>query len=185
MPLAVHGPRPGGSAGHGPTAAGREYDANARVVSGDYGYVLLRAARLTAPAVCLLVTSLIGALANGYMTFSLVVLKNHPAEFDKVIQDAIARNPNMPAAQQAQMKEWMNWFRDHGTGPFGVLLALNLVTALGAIQMLRRRMYGLAVLANILALNPVNFGCCFLFQVPFGLWGLIVLFMGESRRAFQ
>ena len=165
---------------------GREYDAGARSVpDGNERNRPTSGAGLTAPALCLLVTSLLGILVNGYMAMVFVEAKNKPNEYNQAIEDAIKQQPNLQPPQQAQFREGANWFRDNGTAPFGVLLALNLVTALGAVQMLRRRTYGLALLGCIFALNPVNFGCCFVVQVPFGLWGLIALLTGDGRAAFR
>jgi hypothetical protein len=65
-----------------------------------------------------------------------------------------------------------------------VFLGLNLVTLIGAVQMLRLQLYWLAVTGSILALNPLNCPCCFL-MAPFGLWALIVLLNNDVRRAFQ
>ena len=53
----------------------------------------------------------------------------------------------------------------------------------GALQMLRARAYGFAVLGAVLALNPLNLPCC-LAQFPFGLWALAVLLNPDVRRAF-
>jgi hypothetical protein len=165
---------------------GREYNAVARAVEDEYDRGPQSAgASLTAPAVCLLVTSLIGVVLSGFMTLAFIDAQNDPAEYDKGVQEALDRNPNLQPAQRAQVKRWADEAREYGTATFGTLLGLNLVTALGAVQMLRRRMYGLAVLGCVLALNPANISCCFLGQVPFGLWGLIALMTDDGRRAFR
>jgi hypothetical protein len=165
---------------------GREYNTVARAVGEDYDRGPPSAGTgLTAPAVCLLVTSLIGVILSGFMTLTFVEANNDPEEFDRAMQQEIDRNPNLQPAQRAQAKRWMDLAREYGTATFGTLLALNLVTALGAVQMLRRRMYGLAVLGCVLALNPANISCCFLGQAPFGLWGLIALLTDDGRRAFR
>ena len=81
------------------------------------------------------------------------------------------------------MEQILSAMRAYGATVCGVLLGLNLITALGAIQMLRRRTYGLAIVAALLALNPVNLPCCVL-QLPFGIW-LVVLLRGDVRIAFR
>jgi hypothetical protein len=165
---------------------GREYDANAPTISDAYGHDVPPAgAGLTAPAVCLLVTSLIGVIFSGYTAIAFVQVKNQPAEYDKAVQDAIAKNPKMTAEEQEVFKQWAKLALDYGPPTCGTLFGLNLVTAFGAMQMLRRRMYGLAIFASVLALNPANVACCFLCQTPFGLWALIVLLSGNGRRAFH
>src|SRR5207248_535976 len=163
---------------------GREYDAATPLAVDLDNSPPAGGGGVTAAAVCLLVAALIGALVNGYFGVSFLVLKGNPAEFDRVMNEAINRNPNIQADQRDQAREVMIWFRDYGIGSFGALAGLNLLTALGAVMMLARRGYWLAVLGCLAALNPVNFGCCFLVQIPFGIWGLIVL-LGSGRRAFR
>jgi hypothetical protein len=164
---------------------GREYDAVARPVD-DYTAQAPASggASLTAPAVCLLIMSLLGVFGNGYFAASFLILKGDPAAFDKAMNEAIDKNPNIQPDQREQAREMMNLARDHGAASFGGLAALNLLTVLGAIMMLLRKGYWLAVLGCIVALNPANFGCCFVVQIPFGIWGLIVL-LGSGKRAFS
>ena len=76
------------------------------------------------------------------------------------------------------------WLRDNGPAAFGAIMGVNLLTALGALLMLMRRGYLVALVGCIAALNPVNVPCCLL-QVPFGIWGLIALLSDSGRRAFR
>jgi hypothetical protein len=66
----------------------------------------------------------------------------------------------------------------------GIMLGLNVLTILGAAMMLQRRLYAVAVIGAIAALNPINCPCCFL-EAPFGVWALIVLLNSNVRRGFQ
>ncbi|HEY1376050.1 MAG TPA: hypothetical protein VGF55_04620, partial [Gemmataceae bacterium] len=50
---------------------------------------------LTAPAVALLVVSLLSALFCGYMTISFVAVGHNPAEFDRIMQDAFRQHPEI------------------------------------------------------------------------------------------
>jgi hypothetical protein len=141
-------------------------------------------AGLTAPAVCLLVTALLAVLSNGYTALSFVAIQANPAEFDRELERQMDQHKDMTPEQREQIKQFMTGFKDYGLGTFAVLAVLNLITALGAAMMLARKAYGLAVLGCVLGLNPVNVGCCFVLQVPFALWGLIVL-MGSGKQAFR
>ncbi len=66
---------------------------------------------------------------------------------------------------------------------FGVSIFLLLLSAVGAIQMLRQRTYGLAVTAVIVAVVPTN--CLWCLTLPFGIWGLVVLLDPEVRKSFR
>jgi hypothetical protein len=64
------------------------------------------------------------------------------------------------------------------------LLASNAFTVYGAICMLRLRSLGLAQVAMALALLP----CCspmFFYGIPFGIWGLIVLYLPHVTAEFD
>ena len=66
----------------------------------------------------------------------------------------------------------------------GVALARTGLVIAGAIQMLNLRMYPLALTAVILAIVPCFSGCC-CFEIPIGIWALVVLNNHEVRRAFE
>lgn len=53
------------------------------------------------------------------------------------------------------------------------IVALNLLVAWGAWQMMQGERYHFALAASIIALSPLT-GCC-LITLPFGIWGLVVL----------
>lgn len=160
---------------------GREYDAVSPV---EYGEPAPSRAALTAPAICLLVSSCLAAFMFAGLSLSLVELRSDPAEFDRAMEQALNNNPKMRGPQREQAKEWMLWTRDNGPSVFGALFALNALTAIGAILMLTQRGYWIAVLGCVAALNPVNLPCCLL-QLPFGIWGLIALMSESGRRAFR
>jgi hypothetical protein len=57
------------------------------------------------------------------------------------------------------------------------------VCVLGAIQMLRRRMYGVALMGAILPIINCGNNCCCL-GLPLGIWALIILLRPEVKDAF-
>src|SRR5262249_15248486 len=74
---------------------GREYDATARPAPDDFSSPVAlpsSGGALTAPAVCLLVSSLVALIASAYMAFAFFALQNNPAEFDRAIQEAFDKN---------------------------------------------------------------------------------------------
>jgi hypothetical protein len=138
------------------------------------------------PAVALMVVSLVAGLTNGIGLLSSAAFRADPRAYEAAIRQEIAKHPEWTPEQKAQAEQMMAL--DSVTGflnwDCGVSLFLNLLTFAGALQMLRLRGYGLAVLGSIAALNPFNIPCC-LVQAPFGLWALIVLLNGDVRRGFQ
>lgn len=68
-------------------------------------------------------------------------------------------------------------------GYFGLGFVTRALQILGAIAMLRRRGYGLALAGAICAVLPCD--CyCFLPCLPFGIWALVVLNSAEVKAAF-
>jgi hypothetical protein len=138
---------------------------------------------LTAPAVGLLVTSILAVL---WGVFGVVVnLLPDTAPAQRQARGKVRRfgedRPIQPAAPEvAEPKDPLRF-------PFPVMWyvqgVVGLVIIAGAIQMMRRKMYPLALLAAILGSVPMLGACCVL-SVPFGIWGLVVLLKGEVRAAF-
>jgi hypothetical protein len=145
------------------------------------------AASVRGPAIALLIVSLLATLLWGFVILSAQAVKSQPqAMWDAEIQKQLDQNPQLTAEERTKLVEMLT--REnvayYMTVGGGIGVALNLLTALGAVMMMRLRGYGLAVLGSILALNPLNTPCCLL-EVPFGLWALIVLLNGDVRRAFR
>lgn len=65
-----------------------------------------------------------------------------------------------------------------------LMLAANVVIAVGAWAMIRLQSRGLALTACILAVIPC-LGPCFILGIPFGIWGMVVLNDPRVRRAFD
>jgi hypothetical protein len=131
--------------------------------------------RIAAPALCLILTGCVGLLCTAAV---LILFVN--GELKASLQRAAA-NPQLP--------EWWRKMAasadQPGTVPTHVVfLAVNVLIVLGGVAMLRRRLYGLAVAASILAMININ-ECCCLLGLPFGIWSLMVLTRPEVKSAFQ
>src|SRR5262245_41359899 len=153
-------------------------DAEARVYRGR--------AMLTAPAVCLLIVSVLSVLLNVVVVLFGVSVEADPVEFRDQFRAQMARNPNLTPQQRQQFEElaknpepiiWWSYVIGGGS------LVAAVLTGLGAIAMLTRRMYWLALLGALAGRNPVD--CCRLdVNVPFPNWALIVLLSADGRAAF-
>jgi hypothetical protein len=130
-------------------------------------------AQILPPAICLLVINILAALANLIMGLLWLVI---PEQLMKMT----AENPFMPqGAPQPPMQLMRVLQTTVEIGSFVV----SVVVILAAIQMLRGRMFGLAVTGAILAMVNINHFCCIL-GVPAGIWALIVLLRPEGRLYF-
>jgi hypothetical protein len=71
--------------------------------------------------------------------------------------------------------------------PVAVLMLVGLPSAgvliLGGLKMRRLELYGLPVVASILAMMPCHLG--FVLGLPIGLWALLVLSRAEVKAAFR
>jgi hypothetical protein len=69
----------------------------------------------------------------------------------------------------------------------GIAVALftisPLITLAGAVQMIRVKTYGLCWAAAILGVLPCTL-FCFFFTLPFGIWGMVVLYDARVKMAF-
>lgn len=130
--------------------------------SGKMGKVL-------APAICLLITSILGMGAG---LFNVVFA---------MVGEAPPPDPNLP--------DWLNDAQQNNIGTFAAILhtcffLLNLVILIGSIQMIRMKSWVLALIASILAI--INFGsCCCILGLPFGIWSLVILNLSDVKRAFK
>ena len=106
-----------------------------------------------------------------------------PQEFRDQFRAQMDRNPNITPQQRQQFEELAKnpekvtwWCYLFGGGS----LAAAALTAFGAIAMLVRRMYWLALLGALAALNPIDC-CCLDLNIPFAIWALIVLASADGR----
>jgi hypothetical protein len=75
------------------------------------------------------------------------------------------------------------------SGWFTMLAAVEVVLAIvaivGAVRMLQRRTYVLAVVATILTMVNPAASCCCVIGIGLGIWALVVLMRDEVQRAFN
>jgi len=144
-------------------------------------------AMLTAPAVCLLIVSVLSGLLNVFVLLFGMSVEADPAEFRDQFRVQMDRNPNLTPQQRQQFEElaknpepiiWWSYVIGGGS------LAAAVLTGLGAIAMLTRRMYWLALLGALAALNPLDC-CCLDLNIPFAIWALVVLLSADGRAAFR
>jgi hypothetical protein len=60
----------------------------------------------------------------------------------------------------------------------------SVIIIAGALQMMRRKMWGLALAGSIIAMLHINQGCCCV-GLPIGLWCVIILCMPSVRSLFE
>lgn len=126
--------------------------------------------QLSGPATGLVVTAILGFLANGLAV---------------VWTMAAGQLQSMPRGMDPEMQRFIQIF----SGVMGVTscilgLALSGLVLYGALQMKKARSYGWAMTASILALVPCTSPCC-LVGVPIGIWALVVLLRPEVKSALQ
>ena len=65
-----------------------------------------------------------------------------------------------------------------------VFILVGLFVLFGGIQMVRIKTWTVALAASIVSM--LNFGsCCCLIGMPIGIWALVILLMGDVKRAFE
>jgi hypothetical protein len=126
------------------------------------------------PAIALLVATVIGFLGDIYIT---VVLKTNPAEVEKQFK---AMNMNMAQGQQMSTADILRVT----LVLHEVCAVISLMVILATTQMLRLRMYPLAILGCFLAMIDCGSYCC-LIDLPLAVWCLVVLLRPEVRDAFH
>lgn len=124
-------------------------------------------AKVMAPAIALLVVSVIGI---GASLFNVAFSFSEP-DID----------PNAPPFVQEMQKG--------SVGPMaaviqGIFVLVNAFIIFGAVQMMRQKMRGVAIAASVVAM--VNFGtCCCVLGIPVGIWSVIILLQDDVRAAFE
>jgi hypothetical protein len=132
-------------------------------------------ADLRRPAIGLLVTGILGTLANVVVSVMAI------AWLPQLLQggDNFMYFLGVPTGARTQEE------RRLATLASAVLFAaLNIFLIVASYKMLRMRSFGLALAGAMLAL--VNCGsACFLLSWPFGIWALRVLLQPKVKRAFE
>ncbi|HEV3443900.1 MAG TPA: hypothetical protein VG099_04610 [Gemmataceae bacterium] len=130
---------------------------------------------LMPPAVCLLITGILGILINlGQAGYALVPKPPPPAhegppkDFMEAVQRGIEESQSGPVPLIGGL----------------IFAGVSFLAMLGGIFMLTRRFYGMAILGSIMAMIDIG-NCCCLLGLPFGIWALVVLARPEVKRLFQ
>ncbi len=132
---------------------------------------------LRPPAICLLVTGILGFLVCVLAVVSSAMsnpqqMKEQAKNFPPgVIRDAFEKSADFEASGMALILRL-------------AVLLLNVVVIVGAIMMMLGRMYWLAMTASILAMLDFQ-GCCCLLGIPFGIWSIVVMSRSDVKSAFS
>jgi hypothetical protein len=125
-----------------------------------------------APAICLLLTALLGLAANVGLAF--FVSTQDP---EQMAQQTIQ---GFPQQTPEQMRMGLVIYQVM----FSACAFGSLIVLLGAVQMMRLRTHWLAVAASVVPFVLICPGCCVL-GAPFGIWSLIVLLRPDVRALFR
>jgi hypothetical protein len=125
--------------------------------------------RVKAPAVALLVTSILNILLGLWSLVKMVVSPPNLQQLDSELQQL--NNP--------QFEQFMHKLVYMTYGPFGIAsnilgLALSVLILIGASKMWSLRSYEFSMTAAILAMIPCLTPCCIL-GLPFGIWAVVAL----------
>jgi predicted Zn finger-like uncharacterized protein len=135
---------------------------------------------MRAPAICLLVSSVVGLLGAGFFLLNALVVSREQGEAQLKLQQPV-RN----AQDEEAHKIVVNILYGPGPAVFHLLfIGVNLVIILGSIMMLIGKMRWLAVMGSVLAILNLDCICCLL-GIPFGIWSLIALNNPDAKSAFQ
>lgn len=132
---------------------------------------------VAAPAICLIITGCLGLLCSSWWLMGVV---------NGEVKAAFQQQQAHPDARVREFQKRMAEAAEGGgfVAVLAVFMAVNLSIILGAVAILRRRFYALAVTSSILAMVNV-FGCCCVLGLPFGIWSLMVLTRPDVKAAFQ
>lgn len=126
-------------------------------------------AKIQAPAIALIVCGGLSVVASIF------------GAMNALVSQAPAIPPDTPELAAQMMK---------GTvGPLAaaiqtVFVFVGLFVVFGGIQMLRVKSWAVALAASLVSM--FNFGsCCCLIGMPIGIWALVILLMGDVKRAFE
>ena len=126
-------------------------------------------AMVMAPAIALIVVATLGLCASAFNIFAALTW------------DAPPIDPTAPPFVQEMQK---NQVGPVAAAIQAAFVLLNIVILIGAIQMVRFKMWGYSLAASILAMINIGTCCCFL-GLPVGIWSTIVLFQPQVKKAFK
>jgi hypothetical protein len=128
------------------------------------------ASKVAAPAIAMIVA---GGLDIAFCIFSLVINALQIA----VINNGFPEGPqNLPFVPQLSV----------GMSIISVFasLGVSVLMVYGGLQMRQIRNYGVSIAAAIAAIVPCFGGCCF-WDMPIGIWAVVVLAQGDVATAFR
>ena len=122
-----------------------------------------------APAIALIVVATLGLCASAFNIVFAFIAEAPPVD------------PTLPPWAQDMQKQ--------SVGPVAaviqsIFLLLNIVILIGAIQMVRFKMWGYALTVSILAMINID-SCCCVLGLPVGIWSVVVLSQPEVKKAFD
>jgi hypothetical protein len=152
---------------------------------GPGGNAALGRAKVSGPAIMLILGGIFGILAGVFVIGMFVLAADSLIDWMKVQRD------NAPQGAQkerldSQIKEFEQ-NKDQVKMTYGALgaagILLGLLITIGGFSMKGTKSYGLAMTGSVLALIPV-LNCCCVITMPAGLWGLITLMNPDVKAAF-
>jgi predicted PurR-regulated permease PerM len=149
------------------------------------GVIRRAQAKVAGPAIGLIITGIL-SLLSVVIGLVQVFAVGLGAQFDEQ-RKKIDQDPNMPAQQKAQMKDFMNTYERVLTVAlppvYLVASVVGVVTIIGGIKMRNLRGRGLAMTGSILSMIPCTSGCCIV-GLPVGIWALVALSNPDVKAAF-
>lgn len=129
------------------------------------------------PGVALLIVGILGLIASSFSLLAVLGM-----DHEKFMEGFKSQMEDVPPEQVEEMGRLI-------VGPaagviHGVFVAISLLVLLGAVMMLRRRFYPLAVLGSVLAMINLETCCCVL-GLPVGFWSLLVLMRADVQETFR
>ncbi len=149
------------------------------------GVIRRARAKVGGPAIGLIVTGVLSLISVAIGLVQVLVV-GLGAQFDEQ-RKKIDQDPNMPAEQKAQMKDFLNNYEKILTTAlpaiYLVASVVGIITIVGGVKMRNLRGRGLAMTGSILSMIPCFSGCCIV-GLPVGIWVLVVLSNPDVKAGF-
>jgi hypothetical protein len=129
------------------------------------------------PAIFLLIIGIFALLAD--LADILLTMNPNLMPVPKLGPEWRELKEKLEEAQQQKQDSALFYILFSGLFAVGALIII-----VGSIQMMRRRMWGLALAGSIVAMLHINSGCC-VCGIPMGLWALIILCLPHVRAMFE
>lgn len=126
-------------------------------------------AKVQAPAIALIVCGALSLVASIYGAVNALVSQVPPIP------------PDTPELAVQMLKGTVGPL---AAGIQAVFVFIGLFILFGGFQMLRIKTWGVALAAAIVSIINVG-SCCCIIGMPIGIWALVILLMGDVKRAFE